>query len=696
MHTPDASDADKDITAHTETANQSNLQWQAGLPYSARFDDVYFSKADGLAETRYVFLQHNHLDERWRALANADHFTVAETGFGTGLNFLAAMELWLTTAPATATLHYLSVEKYPLNKAELQQALSLWPALEAHAQSLLAVYPEHLEHEIYALSLAGGRIRLTLIIDDATRGLGHCLHHQHPDFIAPRCQVDAWFLDGFAPAKNPAMWTPALFTCMAQLSHSGTTLATFTSAGLVRRGLAAAGFATQKATGFGRKREMLTATFAGRPESKADVAPPTHGRPSAPWQLTHCRPAGKHALVIGAGIAGCHSARALAARGWQVTVVDAGSGPATAASGNAQGVVYAKLSPKRHPQGRFNLAALNYAQQAYQAFWAQHPEQGAACGVLQLSAGASDDAHQQAASTPLPGTQARWVSAEEASALAGLPVANGGLFLPQAGWLNPPALCTWLLDHPGIHCHFHWRATQLVPLPADRWRLVSDQAATLDADLLVVACAYQAAQFEQLSHLPLKSIRGQVTQVPSRAPLRDLRCVITREGYLAPAYQGQHSLGATFTLKNTHPAVTDADHRENLQQLEGLLPDLPTASLQPTDGKVGFRCTTPDYLPIVGPLADAEAMTQVYAPLARNARAAVPRAPHYWPNLLVNLAHGSRGLAYTPLCAEYLAALADNTPPPLHPELIKALHPARFLLRDIARGKRRPPRSSTL
>ncbi|UTA46594.1 bifunctional tRNA (5-methylaminomethyl-2-thiouridine)(34)-methyltransferase MnmD/FAD-dependent 5-carboxymethylaminomethyl-2-thiouridine(34) oxidoreductase MnmC [Simiduia sp. 21SJ11W-1] len=689
---------------HTHTT--PGLCWRDGQPFSTAFDDFYFSSTDGLAESRYVFLQHNQLAERWAALTEPA-FTIGETGFGTGLNFLAAATLWLATAPASATLHFVSLEKYPLSRAELAQALGLWPELNELAQQLVAAYPHQPEQEIYALSLAGGRVRLTLMIGDAELALRYQIHNQHPQFAHPKMQVDAWFLDGFTPARNPEMWSAALFDTLAALSGPSTTLATFTAASAVRRGLQAAGFNIARHKGFGIKREMLSARFtpsapnlekATEPhaitEAKAPIEntikPVASAEPQpakTPWALYTQKPVGRSLLVIGAGMAGCHTARAFARRGWQVLVVDAASKPASGASGNAQGVVYAKLSPKRHLAARFNLTALQYALNVYRDFWQANPAHGQACGVLQLAHEKDTPEQHQAALATLPQTFARWLSQAEAAQVAGVDVSGGGTWLPEAGWLDPGVLCQWLLTHPGISTHFNETLHTLTPLARGRWQVTGRQQ-QWQADAVVIACAHQSLQFEQCKTLPLKAIRGQVTRLPSNNTLAPLRCVLTREGYLAPNYQGLHSLGATFNLGDTRTELCEQDHQSNLQMLAHTLPRHERPQAASLGGRVGFRCTSPDYLPIVGPMPNIEAFTQTYGAMRRNARAAIAQAPGYWPNLFVNLAHGSRGLAYSPLCAELLAAYADSSPWPMHPALAEALNPARFVMRDIARNKR--------
>lgn len=230
--------------------NHAILEWRDNQPYASSFQDVYFSSDNGLAETDYVFLQGNHLSERWLSLKTST-FTIIETGFGTGLNFLCAVQRWLEHAPTNAVLHFYSIEKYPLTLEHMRQALLYWPQLNAISQPFLTQY-EHFLSSLSTMTLFNERVKLYLLIGDVSEQLEQVQQ-----------QADAWFLDGFAPSKNPEMWQTTLFTQMASLSNRDTTLATFTSAGDVRRGLLAAGFAVNKRAGFGKKREMLHGQFLG-------------------------------------------------------------------------------------------------------------------------------------------------------------------------------------------------------------------------------------------------------------------------------------------------------------------------------------------------------------------------------------------------------------------------------------------------
>ncbi len=233
----------------------TSIHWINNQPYSVQFNDIYYSSDNGLLETDHVFLQGNQLTQRWQTLGN-HNFTIIETGFGTGLNFLCAVQLWLKYSPAHAILHFISTEKYPLKQQDMARALKIWPDLTDISTAFLAQY-HALIYAAKTIQLFENRVQLTLLIGDAT----DCLKSIKPT-------ADAWFLDGFSPAKNPEMWQAALFNQMARLSKPDTTFATFTSAGNVKRGLHAAGFQVCKQTGFGKKREMLTGRFIGNHSAK--------------------------------------------------------------------------------------------------------------------------------------------------------------------------------------------------------------------------------------------------------------------------------------------------------------------------------------------------------------------------------------------------------------------------------------------
>jgi tRNA 5-methylaminomethyl-2-thiouridine biosynthesis bifunctional protein len=666
------------------------LRWdEQGSPHSSRFDDIYFSRAGGSAETEYVFLQQNDLQRRWQALdpQRPGLFVIGETGFGTGLNFLAASALWRRCAPPGWRLLFLSAERFPLSRAELEQALAQWPQYAALSARLVAAYPPRLpgshRREI------DDSIALQLLFGDAAEQF-HALADSAAPALPAGTQVDCWFLDGFAPAKNPEMWSAPLFAALARLSRPwATTFATFTAAGFVRRGLQAAGFTVERVAGFGAKREMLRGQFVA-PLQSAEIATPAAidywaTPPAPPSTADRC------AVVVGAGLAGSHTARALALRGWQVTVLERADRIAAAASGNPQGVLYTRLSTQASTLARFALASFQHALAHYRARLASGDLAGAGdlCGVLQL---ADEDEWQKLRLTfgdTAHGEWLRFVDTAAASTLAGCAVPRPALWFPSAGWLAPALLCQRNLDHPRIEVRLDC-AVKTLQRDGDHWRLDTSNG-ELAADCVILCSAHDTSALLGDAALPTKPIRGQITRLPATLLAQTPRCVICHDGYLAPDSEGA-TIGATFDLRDDDPSVRPDDHRRNLQQQADALPALlvnPPAAIDcgALQGRTAFRTATPDYLPIAGAVADVAALRVRFGALADNARKVIAAEPAWLLGLYVNIGHGSRGLTSTPLCAELLASLICGEPRPLPRDLQQALSPARFAIRDLIRGR---------
>lgn len=648
--------------------HNAQLDWdEHGQPLSRSYGDVYFSRANGLEETRHVFLAHNRISERCQALAAGGSLVIGETGFGTGLNFLCAWQAFAEHAPADARLHFVSVEKFPLSATDLQRALALWPELAPFATPLLAQY-RAIHPGFQRLLLDGGRVVLTLMIGDVL----DCL----PQLDA---QVDAWFLDGFAPAKNPEMWTPELFAELARLSAPGATLATFTSAGFVRRGLIEAGFAMVRVKGFGHKREMLAGPFQH-----------THRQAIAPWFARPEPPsAERHAVVIGAGLAGCATAASLAARGWRVTLLERQDDVAREASGNPQGVLYLKLSAHGTSLSRLIVAGFGHTRRLLERL--QRGQDWDACGVLQLAFDAKESERQGKLAAAFPADLLLPVSQAEAEQRAAVALPAGGLFYPDAGWVHPPALCRHLVQHPLISLQTYREALGL-QRQADRWQVSGTGGVLAEASVVVLACAAEIGRLLPAANLPLKRIRGQISRLPASEASRALRTVVCAEGYVAPPREGEHTLGASFDFHSDDLTPSVAEHAGNLALLEAISTDLsqrlgaPALDPATLQGRAAFRCTSPDYLPLVGPLAEQSAFAEAYAVLARDARQ-VPDAPCPWlPGLYINSGHGSRGLITAPLSGELIAAWLNGEPLPVPREVAEASHPNRFMLRKLIRG----------
>ncbi|MEQ5800920.1 bifunctional tRNA (5-methylaminomethyl-2-thiouridine)(34)-methyltransferase MnmD/FAD-dependent 5-carboxymethylaminomethyl-2-thiouridine(34) oxidoreductase MnmC [Halomonas sp. H10-9-1] len=640
-------------------------------PHSPAFDDVYFSRHDGRAETEHVFVTGNRLAERFREWREPRPFVVGETGFGTGLNMLCAWACFDAHAAPGARLHLVSTEKFPLSREDLARALAAWPDLAERSESLVAQWPEPVAG-VHRLWL-DARVTLDLHLGDATERLA---------LLDGR--VDAWFLDGFAPAKNPEMWRPELFDAMAARSRPGATFATFSCAGVVKRGLAAAGFTWRKAPGFGRKREMLCGEIAAPP---SDVR-----RRQTPWLTPPAPRPPRHVTVIGAGIAGASAAAALARRGIAVTLIDRFA-RAELGTTHLQGALYVKLAADTNRQSRTYLAGFLHSRR-WLAWVDPRRELWRATGVLQLASSEREQSRQARflANHPLPESVVRGLDAEAASAVAGARIDSPALDYPDAAWVRPMELCVRLAETPGIT--FHRGEVATLRRQDDGWMLEMRDGEAIVADQVIIAGAMESVAFAQSASLPLQPVRGQLSQLrlPPGAP--ELGRVVCAGGYVPPAADGMLNFGATFGPGDSDRTPRDADHQANVKELERGLPHFVAAlrdagadlSPEQLTALVGVRAASPDKTPYCGPLPDADAWREDYAVLAKDASRIPEKPGRHHAGLWISTAHGSRGMASAPLCAELLASRICDEPLPLEQPLVDHLHPGRRLIRDLIRG----------
>jgi tRNA 5-methylaminomethyl-2-thiouridine biosynthesis bifunctional protein len=639
------------------------LTWLAGdVPASKRFGDSYSSRDGALGQARHVFLDGCGLPEAW---ANRAIFTLCELGFGIGLNFLATTETWKRTHRPGARLHYIAVEGYPLTPSELTtcHARAVPPELGGLSRQLLRIYPQP-QPGFHRLFLPEDVI-LTVLFGDVQNMLAQL-----------EARVDAWYLDGFAPERNPGMWADKVFAEVARLSHSGARLATYSAASDVRRGLAEAGFEVQKTAGFGGKREMLRARFKEPP------------RPSSlqPW-FAHApaRPRG-HAAVIGGGIAGASIADTLHRRGWRTTLIERRAALADEASGNPSAVIMPRLTAAPNQDGRFYATAWRFALDRLAA--CDVPVSGN--GVMQLATDAEESARQGliAASRQLPEDMLRQVSADEASDIAGCDLPFTALYFPQGGTIAPRAFCAALTAQANT-----LMSADIGTLHYDGvWRILDKSGATrCEADIVVLANARDAMTFAQAQWLPLKARRGQISLAPPTAASAVLRSVVTYGGYITPVEDGVHSIGATFdwvdeTSRIASTPASDADNARNLAELARVLPGL-LSTASTAVGRAALRCTTLDHLPFAGPLPDYARVTLDFAELRHGHPWARYPDASYQPGLYALTGLGARGMVAAPLAAEILASQICGEPWPAPRDIVTALHPARFIVRDLKRGK---------
>ncbi|MFQ3231748.1 bifunctional tRNA (5-methylaminomethyl-2-thiouridine)(34)-methyltransferase MnmD/FAD-dependent 5-carboxymethylaminomethyl-2-thiouridine(34) oxidoreductase MnmC [Reinekea sp.] len=636
-----------------------------GTPKSATFDDFYFSNGQGVEESQYVFIAPNNLVERFKSLPDYGHFTIAETGFGTGLNFTIAWQCFLEHAPNTARLTFISCEKHPLSAADLERAHANGPHNDQLSAQLQAHYPPLVEG-FHLLEF--NRVNLVLILDDAAKAFGEVT-----------AKVDAWFLDGFAPSKNPDMWQPALFEQMTRLSHLNTTVATFTSARVAREGLIGAGFAIQKQTGYGLKREMVKGSFVGLCGPKPIMGWPKSELPAP--KANHA----KHVAIIGAGIAGATTAIELKRRGYTVTVFEKAPYPASGGSGNRQGAVYAKLSASANHNTQFYIQALETAQKALEQLPSRVPHD--ACGLVQLVHDARELKRLKdiERSSYIPMDLAQVKTAEQLTELVGTALSEPGLWFPNGGWVSPKEWVAYLLE--GINCLYNEEIVS-VSLQGHVWQLTNQLGQIKSFDQVVLCSAFDSLKLQQTAHLPLNAIAGQVTQLACVEKANTLKAVICTDRYVMPALDNMLTIGSTFRLKSSDTRTNEAENQDNIAGLKSRVPVLLETNPKVVDDRAGVRCTTPDYLPLVGALSEQRALVdQFTVPLQRN-RAHKEIPARHLPGFWVNVGHGSKGLCSSHLSAKLLAAMICGEPYPMSQSIVDHLNPNRFVIRDMMRAKR--------
>ncbi len=683
-HPADTSTADTSILACADIIWQSDQHGHT-VPISSAYDDVYYSQGGGLDETTHVFLMGNHLPERFLTLPSDSPscFIIGETGFGTGLNFLATCELWLRTAPASARLHFISTEKHPVAYADMVKALAAWDnhqAIRALADKLLSVYPLPMAgcHRLHL----SDNITLDLWFGEALATFDTLISTQ----TAATHHIDAWFLDGFTPAKNDSLWTQDLFDRLYRLSHARTTLATFTAAGFVRRGLIASGFNMIKAKGYGTKREML--------KTAAEWLNTEPNQAKKPAQST------QRIAIIGAGISGVMAAGALIRRGHSVTLYDKNL-PMSGASGNPAALFAPKLTIAANAPEHLPTVGFLYAKRFYDTLQIRTDIPLYQCtGVIDMLSISHKSAEKhQALIASYPDALIRpcqmsdiTASLSDISANTTHPdistaliadLADGfSAYLPMGGLLYPPLIYQALKT--AYPLTFSQATVHQIADTADGVTLSLSlvDVTQMDAhhDKVVIAAGYMADALDD-KLFTCRKIRGQLSWLwlannKAISPLK-------YEGYctMAPNFYGYHDdgsvmyqpsaikadksallMGASFIRNDSSCDVRDDENTENLAKLLTALPNTAAAlgisddSLVQLQGRASIRAQTPDYHPIIGKLPHRSAVYAMYG-------------------------MGSKGFSYAPLCAEVLADIIDGGILPVSAKLLAALSPERARLK---------------
>ena len=706
----------------------AKLSWlENGLPYSEDFQDTYHSTEGAQAESRYLFLEGNQLAQRWRSAYRSPHhtggcFVIAELGFGCGLNFLETLQLWKATQKRPSRLHYLAFEKHPLMQTDLARALKQWPELAPAAAELLVQYPEHSAgcHRLFF----GKEVILDLHYGDAVERLNSMRKSETP-------AVDAWYLDGFSPPLNSSLWDLTLTRAIASHSKTGTTATSYSVAGSARRALIAAGFSVTKRSGFGKKRHSLYAIMVNETESfqPANEEGERHEQSQAAQPQNNPRSSRQETsdqdvLVIGAGLAGCSTALALARRGHRVKIVDSAPQAMSGASGIPQLALRPRLFRSAGSDASFFLTSYHTARRLYATIDAlTAPSRTAAwhpTGAVQLSGALNkkQTLSQEAVASIYDPRVVQAVNTNIASSLAGLPVLEGGWHFEGAGWLDPRVFVNKLFAlETRISSQFDTTVVSLTEDAHDttssRWVAIDSRGNKLTAKTVVLCNSHAIDSLLPDLGIRLQTARGQASLVKADADTAALRCVVSGERSLFPMQTGYHVIAASYR-SDPHSLATlersAVDDEENLAGIAALFKPL-SANRENDDGiaqraaeystdknsenaqqsrqpLVAIRSAGEDFLPVVGRAPAVASLIASLSSLSRNAKAGVPAKLASQEGLFMNVGHGSNGVATCPLSAEYLASLICREPLPLTAAETDLISPARFIIRDVKKQVR--------
>jgi len=652
----------------------TNLIWRDGQPYSEMFDDIYYSSDDsesisGEHEFNHVFFKNNGLPERW----SGEHdFIIAELGFGSGLNCILTIREWLKhTADDVQNkcLHYIAFEKYPLSPEAIKELVSRYPELNKYCDELLDVYPPAVEGS-HRRHLFDNRVVIHYKFMDAYEALKNESYN-----------VDAWYLDGFSPAKNVDMWSQVLFKKIAQNSHRKTTCSTYTAAGFVKRNLQNAGFKVDKVDGYGKKREMLVAKLDDYKQEPVKFS-------DQPWFIQPVKPdyPVKQATIIGAGIAGLCVAYSLVKRGWSVTVIDKHGDVAKETSSNPAAIVYPRLAVNDDIDTTFNTEAFCYAVYILSMLQNKHREKfWSADGLLQLfdkkkiskiinkfqfnkdfislSEFCNDKALMK---TIMKNTQQACVEYKAA-----------GVVLPQV-------LCDVLVKECGERLNIVHADINNIRYDNKRWLCFTEDDSVYETEVLVIASGVQLNDFGLEINFPVKKVRGQVVVLKNKSESRDITQAVNAGVYLTPLTNGKHYLGATYSRNSHSIEVDDKDTDTLLAALDKIYPGV-FVGKDVDSFWVGFRAMSKDRVPIAGAVPDVQYYEEHYADINHGKKNKVYLPARYLKGLYVSAAHGSRGFATSFICAELIASQIKGEPSPVSKAMLDYLSPSRFVVNDLKR-----------
>lgn len=634
--------------------------------YSARFDDHYASRSNPADEKHFVFFQGNDLEQRFRS---ATRFTIGELGFGAGISFLTTLQAWRQTAPATARLNYISTEMFPLARKDLTSVLAAHPAFSADSEQLLKQWPDSIPG-FHRIEFDDVGVSLTLIFDDALKALRQI-----------NARVDAWYLDGFAPKKNPEMWRPEIFSAMRRLSHAQSTFATYTAAAQVRRSLEQQGFTVKKSAGYAQKRERLTGRIAkayDRPGSR-------HEKPWFQRPLPRKTPP-RHVAIIGAGIAGCASANRLAARHCEVTLFDQGKTLAAGTSKNPAALIQPYLSTDADIATHLSVQGYLYTLNKLRQLRLKDIDCGFnSTGLISRPKNKSDQLRKQSIlnSNRYPPSFLTAATPE---------TDTGAIYFPSGGWVDMAKLCVALVKEyeQCISLKLSCRVTA-IKKEQNGWYLDSDENDSSQRfDAVIVANGHSQAEFPELREFLTTAHKGQLSKFSCEATPS---VPVSQNGYVIPLDHCSVYVGSSYRADCEKAEITEEDNALNLKKLNTIIPNyFPSTRVDLQSAWSGIRAMTDDRLPLAGAVINPAEFIAGYGTIIRGERRREYPPPPYLAGLYLCTGLGSRAMTYGLICAELIASLCCDEALPAGENIYRAVHPTRVIARRIIRGKIPLPR----
>lgn len=633
-----------------------DLTWtDEGTLYSEAYGDIYYHDGQGLAETEYVFLAGNRFQEKLKS----NHLVIGELGFGTGLNFLTTWKAWKEQS-GSKRLTFVTCEKHPLDIEHFEKAHAAFPELSELSKQLRDKLPP-IKSGFHFLEFENGQVSLLLMFGDAV--------DVYKQFEG---KVDCWYLDGFAPSRNPEMWSEPLFQQMARHSHENTSLATFTAAGFVRRGLEAVGFSIKRVKGFGNKKHMTVGEFTGH-VIESPVLPP--------WFQNPPKKKIKTAAVIGAGISGLNTAYHLSRLGIDVTVYDKNAKVASESSGNRWGMMYPLISKKQDRLGTFTKAGCAFTKNQLNDLGVNYRE-----GLLEFITEDRKDMMIRGGQERLPESYLERLSPDQINDRFGFNFEYEAAYHKEAVTFSPQEYARKLVDAGGFKCSLESEVVDF-DKEGDFWRISTKSGEVANYDAVFVTAAFNSKSFTKSTFLPMRKARGQVVHIPKEKVSVDFETGINYINYLVKEGSGDYILGATFQVDDHDETFRVEDSEKLLESFEeafpGLIKEVEPKSLK---GRVCFRCVQQDYFPQAGPICSLDEYREIFVGVKHGRPRYKYPSPPYEDGLYILAGLGARGLTTSAMLGAYLAKMICDGVNILPESHITAVHPCRYIIRELKRA----------